>query len=284
MGDLSRAELTSDRGTTVLPAAMAGGRDPAGPGRIPVAKVVQALLVPPGGIALGLLAGLLLLYFGAGWGIALIALTALALWLTSLPVVADRVTRSAGSPPPLDLAAAQGRADVVVVIGRGYRPHAPEFGGEPWLDAMGLERLLFAAHLHRSTGAPILVSGGDPYGRGASEGELMRRFLAEALQITASHVEARAQNTHENARFSWEILSAHGIRRIYLVTHAAEMARAAEAFAAEGFEVVPAPMGAYGLRRRGRMNFLPDIDALRQVSILSYECLGVLYYAMRGWF
>ncbi|MBP6802394.1 MAG: YdcF family protein, partial [Zoogloea sp.] len=126
-------------------------------------------------------------------------------------------------PQTLDEAAARG-AQAIVVLGAGRRTHAPEFGGET-VNRLALERLRYAAKLARSSGLPLLVSGGAPHGDTA-EALLMQRVLAEDYGVRARWVESASRDTRENADFSAVHLEAAGVRRVLLVTHAMHMKRA----------------------------------------------------------
>jgi len=109
----------------------------------------------------------------------------------------------------------------------------------------GGDRVIYAAHLYRQGVAPrLLVSGGNVplVGTGSTDAEDMATLL-EMLGVPreAIWLETRSRNTAENARYSWEFLSAKGIRRIVLVTSAQHMPRAVRLFERQGFEVIPAP-------------------------------------------
>ena len=135
-------------------------------------------------------------------------------------------------------------AQAIVVLGAGRRTHAPEFGGET-VNRLALERLRYAAKLARSSGLPLLVSGGAPHGD-TPEAVLMQRALELDYGVRTRWVESASRDTRENAQFSAVHLHAVGVRRVLLVTHAMHMKRARDAFAAAGLEVVPAPTAWLG--------------------------------------
>ena len=126
-------------------------------------KLGSAFLLPPGVFLLLGGIGLALLRPAPRLGKWLLA-AALALGTAlSLPVVGDGLKMALESevrplPPGT-------QAGAIVVLGAGAFPGAPEFQG-PGIEPGTLERLRYAARLHRETGAPILVSGGDPLGLG----------------------------------------------------------------------------------------------------------------------
>ena len=66
----------------------------------------------------------------------------------------------------------------------------------------------------------------------------MRLVLEDEWKVPVTWLEDEANNTAENARKSFAILSPAGITRVYLVTHAWHMRRAQTAFENAGFQVV----------------------------------------------
>ena len=80
--------------------------------------------------------------------------------------------------PPLQNPVEQsdGERVAIVVLGGGRYSAAPEFGQ----DVVGqstLERLRYAARLHRQTDFPLLVTGGVPLNEAVSEAQLMAESL-----------------------------------------------------------------------------------------------------------
>jgi uncharacterized SAM-binding protein YcdF (DUF218 family) len=98
-------------------------------------------------------------------------------------------------------------------------------------------------------------------------------------------VEDRSLDTHQNALFSFQLLSARGIRNILLVTSAAHMPRAAAAFRKVGFAVVPAPAdfitgwAALDLP----LAWWPNAQSMSQSDAAVKEWLGLFAYRLRGW-
>ena len=66
------------------------------------------------------------------------------------------------------------------------------------------------------TRAPVLVTGGSVYG-GETEARLMREVLERELGVPVRWAESRSRTTHENAKYSAEMLRAEGIDRIVIV-------------------------------------------------------------------
>jgi uncharacterized SAM-binding protein YcdF (DUF218 family) len=223
--------------------------------------VLAALVLPPAGPLLLALLGLVLARRRRGLGLGLAGLALLlALVLTSHSV--GRMLAGALLPP---LAAAQPQQvramQAVVVLGGGLLHQAPEYGaGQP--NANTLARLRYGAWLARRTGLPVAFAGGVGWaaaGMGAeSEGAVARRVLQEDWGIAPRWVEDRSRDTEENARNLAQVLLPQQVRRIALVTDAAHVPRAADAFRAAGFEVLPAPTGLPGPLARPLLEVLPS--------------------------
>lgn len=167
------------------------------------------------------------------------------------------------------------RGQAIVILGAGYRRHMPEYGG-PTANRLALERLRYGARLAKETRLPVLVSG---------EAGLMTEMLVE-LGVEPRWQEGASLDTAGNARLSAGILLPLGIKRIVLVTHAAHMRRALGEFAAQGFDVIPAPMGYLGQRDNEIADFelfdyLPGPTSAYAGWYASHEWLGLLVQRFR---
>lgn len=251
-----------------------------------VTKIVGLLLTPPGVILLLALVGFLIQIRwrttgSAIIGISLVALFALSLSMTGRALIAPLEMETHPLPPAsLTPDAAKKQADAIVVLGGGRYTEAPEYGTTDTVNNAALERLRYAAYLHRRTGLPVLLTGGAPFGEPAPEALLMQQSFEEDFQLRPKWAETQSGNTHENAINSKKILAVAGIRRIYLVTHAWHMPRARWAFVNAGFDVVPAPMGFTTLSsgERGGLGYLPSARGLALSSLALHERLGALWY------
>jgi uncharacterized SAM-binding protein YcdF (DUF218 family) len=228
--------------------------------------VVKQLILPPAGLLLLALLGLLLLKRRPLLGRSLIILSIATLWLLSTPMAANSLTRLAEHYPVLDLRAAAGAQAVVILGGGGERLYAPEYGG-PAAGPVLLERLSYGAFLARQTGLPVLVTGA------RIEAAAMRASLATNFDIQTRWVDDQAYDTFDNARNSTLLLKADGVQRIILVTHATHMRRAVEEFRAAGLEVFPAPAGIVDPNARG-FAVVPSPDALLRSYFALNELLG----------
>jgi uncharacterized SAM-binding protein YcdF (DUF218 family) len=226
--------------------------------------VVKQLFLPPAGLLLLALLGVLLLRRLPILGRSLIIFSIATLWLLSTPMAANSLSRMAEHYPVLDMRAAVGAQAVVILGGGGERLYAPEYAAPAAGPAL-LERLSYGAFLARQMGLPVLVTGA------RVEAVAMRASLARNFDTQTRWVDERAYDTFENARNSALLLKADGAQRIILVTHATHMRRAVEEFRAVGFEVFPAPVGMIDPNARG-VDLLPGPDAL----LRSYSAINEL--------
>jgi uncharacterized SAM-binding protein YcdF (DUF218 family) len=235
------------------------------------------LILPPGGlIVLGLL-GLALArsHMRSGTSISLFAL--LALYVLSTPIAARNLLQTLEDPymdPVRDRS-----AGAIVVLGGGSYARAPEYDGDT-VSKDTLERLRYAAHLHRRTGKPVLLTGGNPAGLDTSEAEQMKTALRE-FGVTAKWVEGVSNNTGESARLTQKTLKRAGIDSAYLVTHAWHMPRAKMAFQNAGLRVVSAPMAYSTSSRLTLLDFFPSVFAVRDSYFFFHEIAGIAWYRLK---
>lgn len=240
---------------------------------------VATLLLPPVSLLLLGFLGMFLIGRRRTLGRALLFISLLGLWLLATPFVSGYLMRSL-MPAPLNLTGQE--AEAIVILAGGRAQDAPEYGGDS-LKYTTLERLRYGAWLARKFDKPILVTGGDPQGRGLSEARIMQTVLAQEFGLQARWVEETSNTTLENARYSVRLLQQTGIKRIYLVTHAWHLARAAPEFERLGMVVVPAGTGYH----RGEIevfSFLPSASALLGSYYASHEWLGILWYRLKHGF
>ncbi len=234
-------------------------------------KILAALVLPPTGPLLLVLAGLLLWRRRAGrwlvWG------GFLTLFALASPLVAHSLLTLVDDTPPLDYHAAR-TAQAIVIMGGGVR-QAPEYGGDS-LGRLTLERVRYGAWVARRTGLPVMVTGGSVYG-GTSEAEVMRTALRDEFGVPVRWIEPRSRNTHQNAQLSAAVLRPAGIKRIVLVAHSFDMPRAQAEFEAAGFETVLAPTGVRGEWPEDlplALMLIPNMAALHGSYYALYELLA----------
>ena len=178
-------------------------------------------------------------------------------------------------------------ADVIVVLGAGLGlPFPPRI----YADLHGsADRLLHASRLYRAGKAPhVIVSGGNLFTQEGFEGE---SFYAAQLLMewgvpeNAIVIEAESKNTLQNAEFTQTILAERKWEEVLLVTSAAHMPRAVEAFDRVGVAVHPIPVDFIDVEeyQPELLNWIPQVDALGTTTLALKEYLGRLWYRVRGW-
>ena len=174
-------------------------------------------------------------------------------------------------------------AQAIVILGAGSYLQAPEFGGLDVPDDVALARLRYGAHLQHATGLPVLVTGGNASADGRRQPKAwgMARALREDFRTPVRWVEDRADDTHDNARYSAALLHAAGIRRVLLVTHALHMERALLAFRAAGLDPVPAPTRFMSNAPITAGAFLPSASSLYRSYYAFHEWIGLAWYRVR---
>ncbi len=248
--------------------------------------LIKRLLIPPGSPLLlavvGLSvwsvspAGLGIVAVTPKLGVALVALAVTVLWIASMPMIAEALSRRFAPPPPIP---GEDDADAIVVLGCGYRHRSAGYI-KPHLSGQALERLHIAARLHKRTGKPVLLAGGDPYQRGSTEAAVMARVMATELGVYPRWLEDHSTTTWENAAYSRPILEPESIRRVFIVAHQLDMPRALAIFTRFGFEPVAAPAGMDAFQS-GLTRFIPSTEALGITWYVLYEMIGMLFYRLR---
>ncbi|MFQ5783902.1 MAG: YdcF family protein [Alphaproteobacteria bacterium] len=241
---------------------------------------LKTLLFPPANLFLVVALGWLL---GRRWprlGGTLVKAALIVLFLLSLPAVAGTLLRAVESVPPLEPGNFVDEARAIVVLSAGIYRDAPEYGGDT-VDPVTLERLRYGAWLHRATGLPLLVTGGQIKPGDTPLARVMAATLRNEFGVPVRWVEPEARNTFDNAERSASMLRrAEGIDKVYLVTSAAHMRRALAAFAAVGLNAVPAPTNFASPIAPEFSDFIPSAEALRDCTTAFYEALGLVWYRL----
>ena len=235
--------------------------------------IVTAFVLPPGGPIVLVTLGLLAWRRWPRLGRSLAAAGAAALWLCSLPIVANGLVTALGGGRALDRDAAR-QAEAIVILGGGVRSEAIEYGGDT-LGRLTLERVRYGAHLARETGLPVLVTGGAPEPGMRAEADLMREALEREYRLPVRWSDDRARNTRENAANAARLLAAENRRRIVLVMHGFDVKRAVARFEAAGLQVMPAPTHVPTWEGMELADFLPNVGALYASHFALYEALAL---------
>lgn len=245
---------------------------------IVTSRTLEFLLFPPGNLLIFLLLAVTL-YKWRGAMLAVLLIGLLQAIVFSLPVVAEKImgTLEQQYPPSPELWLKQPRPEAIVVLGSGRNLEAIEYAGK-MSASIELERLNYAAYLHRKTGLPILISGSD------REAEFMRDVMENTFQVPIRWQEGNSHTTWENATFSDQILVDAGIRSAWVVTQAWHMPRAMLAFQTRRVQFLPASTsyGSSNFWRHEWMWWIPQANALSRSQTALHEWLGLLAYRLRG--
>lgn len=246
-----------------------------------ITNALASLLLPPMSLVLPGLLGWYLLGRHRKLGTTLIVLSVLLLIALSTSagsrlLVKPLEDRYVPVPDPKTSG-----AGAIVVLGGGRDILSPEDANRDRPSTETLMRLRHGARVHRQTGLPVLVSGGNPEGQSESEAVVMARSLEEDFRVKARWIEDTSDNTAQNASHSAAMLKEAGVRRILLVTDAIHMQRAEQIFRRAGLEVVPAPTA---FKKQGPVtpaSCIPNAGALRDSHYALHEWIGVVWYRVR---
>ena len=250
-----------------------------------ITRFIETVLFPPGIVFVLWFAGLMLLRRSTLPGEVLLWLGLLGGYFLSTPYGAVTLLRPLEAQYPALNAHDIERSDAgaIVVLAAGLYRSAPEFGNHDSVSEETLMRLRYAAHLHRLTDLPVIVSGGVVESQSVSLAVAMATSLREEFGVTNIWLEAQSLTTAENAKFTQELLKSRGIKKIYLVTHAAHMPRSVEIFKRVGAEVIPAPTRFFAneVQYAWWRAVLPSAGAWELTRAALHEWVGRGWYALR---
>jgi uncharacterized SAM-binding protein YcdF (DUF218 family) len=241
--------------------------------------LLTALVMPPLGLLLLALLGLLLAIRRKTAGHTLLGLTLLAFWLLSCHGAAVWLARTLLPQfAPTSLAQLKtARVQAIVVLGGGVLPESPEYG-QAQLAAPSASRLRYGVWLARQSGLPLAFSGGLGWAASSlnpsTEAEVAARVALQDYGVKLRWLEAQSRDTAENARLMAPMLARDGIARIALVTDARHMPRALAAFKRTGLAVTPAPANYVLPEQSALMEWLPSAQGLLASQQVLREWLG----------
>jgi uncharacterized SAM-binding protein YcdF (DUF218 family) len=173
--------------------------------------------------------------------------------------------------------------DAVVLLGGTVSPGGSLRDEPAWND--NVERLLEVRELLLKGEAKVaIVSGGQLKNGLRTEAEYLQEELVR-LGVPKEQVvlEAKANNTRENATESKKLLDEMGAKRVLLVTSAHHLPRAVGCFRAAGVEPDVLPVD-FRLRDPGDdPHWFPRAEYLSQTSRALRELLGRLVYRVLGY-
>lgn len=214
----------------------------------------------------------------------LLAIGLLQIMIFSLPATANWLIAGLEQqyPPQKDIWAQDALPEAIVVLGAGRNRNAPEYGGES-TSLTGIERLRYAALLHRKTGLPILLTGGQPLPNVRSEAELMHDVLVNEFNVPVRWLEKDSHTTWQNAELSNKILLTEGIQSAWLVTQAWHMPRSMLVFQNQGitYQAASVSFGSVIPWSDLYMKWVPQPTALTRSMIALHEWMGLLWYKLR---
>lgn len=248
-------------------------------------RTLELILLPPSNMILFLLLALLF-YKSRSWMAIIMFIGVAQLILFSLPFIAEKLMDGLNrqNPPTAELWLKHNPLpEAIVVLGAGRNQEAAEYGGT-MSASIEMERLHYSAYLHRKTGIPILISGGNAGRYPKSEAEYMRDVLVEEFNVPVRWVETASHTTWENAEFSDRILSEAGVKSAWVVTQSWHMPRALLAFEGKQVNYLPASVtfASSNYWQHEWMYWIPQSTALNRSNVALHEWLGLLWYQRRS--
>lgn len=209
----------------------------------------------------------------------------MGLWLISMPLTANVFLLFWEEPLSSPELVEPNSYDAIVILGGMVEGLSPE--GQ-WLLGGSVDRLTEAFRLYKREVAPlVLITGGNSGVLSEhlwTEADVMEDFLATmGVPLEKIIREDQAQNTYQNALYSWPLLAEAGASKILLVTSAYHMKRSLAIFQKMGFEVSPFSVDSRKLATEFPLNLLPSLSAFGAVSIVMREMVGTLVYKLIGY-
>lgn len=237
-------------------------------------KLITAIILPPFNVIILWVLALILFFFNYKYSASFLAILGmLILYIFSIPYTSQKLSDSLVGSEDLTIEKYK-TAQAIVVLGGGLRD-SQELFGKLATTGIPLERMRYAAYLHKETQLPILVTGSSP--NGTSEAKVMDKEFKLFFNIETKWQENQAKTTKENAMFTREILEKENINKIILVTNQWHMKRAEMLFKQQGFDVIPASVGLgetpnhYSLNF---MHFIPQAGAMNSNMLALKEWIG----------
>lgn len=245
-------------------------------------KIIASLLIPPGLFIvlisvitvylfrksksfwlklIALFSLLLLIFLSTGFGVQVL--------LHPLENYAEEISVTALAPHP------------IVVLGGGLNYHSDQ-QAEPSLHSM--QRLVKGYQLHRRLKTKLIYSGGVAIGQQKlSEAGNALKFLSDlGLEKKYYFAEKEAQTTFENAFYLKKLLADKKIEKVYLVSSAYHLLRAAAVFKAQDIDFLAVHAGFISDHRLSWLDYLPNRAALNANLTALHEWIGLFWYYLQG--
>jgi uncharacterized SAM-binding protein YcdF (DUF218 family) len=214
-------------------------------------------------------------------GRVLLAVGLGGLLLLSLPLVSGALIASLEQDLPVTAPADDPPRAIVILSGDEMETETEDRIGYT-IGHLTLERERAGARLARSTGLPVLVSGGQIRRRWPTLAAVMATSMHDDFGVTPRWLETKSKNTWQNAEDSAAILHEAGIDSVYVVTHAWHMRRALIAFRAAGLKATAAPVEAERPPHLALNFVLPHVSSWQQSYYALHEWIGCLWYALHA--
>ncbi len=243
-----------------------------------MSELSYSALMPPMVLVAAIPLGAVLALRWRRLGLAIVLPASILLYALCTPLLSMRLLVALESSVAPASPAALARAQAIAVLGgdvyHGAPPSVPDDVG-----LLTLDRLRLGAALYRRRKLPIVVSGGAQGGSALSLGALMAQALERDFGVPTSWIDGRAENTFENAARIAEILKAHDIHTVLVVTEAWHMPRAIWSFEQTELDPVPAPAErSYLGSGLDWSALLPDYASYERSFDALHEMLGMVYY------
>lgn len=239
-------------------------------------EFIKAWLIPPALNGVLLIIGLLVLRWHKKVGRFLVMLSMVSLLLLSTDYIASELELSNQRYGVLNISELpDNQLLTIVVAGSSHNEIAREYGySTP--TAAALTRLHYASYLHRKTGYPVILTGGE-MNRNQIHADVLARSFTDEFKTEAKWLETKSRSTAENAQYSAEILFPLGRHTIVLITHSYHMHRAVRSFSQAGFNVIPAPtINAGKLNIANWRHWVPNTSGLQRSANVLYEYLALI--------
>jgi len=251
-------------------------------------KLLPLLLMPVSVAIIAMALGLLMLLRGRRRGAIICSLVAiLVLWVSSLPIVAGRLSWSLERQfPPVAIEDIPS-ADCIIVLGGALTGSDHPRVHIELTDST--DRVYQAAKLYRNGKAEtvIVAAGNQPWSqRRTSEAKLISDLLVEWGVLRSSiRLDGASRNTRENAINAAALVQENHCESNLLVTSAWHMPRAAAAFKRLGVNVFPVSVDLRGVEviTDSIGVLIPTAEALAATSGAIREWMGIWVYRWKGW-
>ena len=211
-------------------------------------------------------------------------------WVASTDIIPDsiRLALAYGYHPLTRADVPPGRTAVVLLGSGSLRFRDWSENQLALIDPIGASRLLEAARVfHLLDASYILSSGGlaTVTDRNRPSGQTMADTLI-TLGVPGEQIliETESRTTRHEALVIKDMLAAHPVDHVVLVTSQFHMRRSVGTFKAAGIGVIPAIVREPQAFDTWWEKLVPTDKGLRDSAMAAHELLGIMAYTARGWY